>query len=177
MTLVSRVLGLVRDMIIARFFGAGFVSDAFFVAFKVPHLLRRLVSEGSLGTAFVPFFSQELSDSDGNARRTIGAVTSFVVLFTLGLVVVGMIFAMPITLGFAPGFGSAGPKIELAASLLRTMLPYVILVSLLALVGGILNVLGYFALPAASPAILNLTIIAFLVLLYQKRYYSKVENR
>lgn len=161
-TLLSRVLGLVRDMLIATYFGAGLATDAFFAAFKVPNLLRRLVAEGSLATAFVPIFTEEHARSPEAARRAVGAVTTFSLLLTLALSGVSMYYAEPITLALAPGFGVGTDKTELSAELLRIMLPYTVLVSILALAAGILNSLGKFALPALWPVFLNVGMIVCL---------------
>ncbi|MCB0360013.1 MAG: murein biosynthesis integral membrane protein MurJ, partial [Bdellovibrionales bacterium] len=158
-TLLSRVLGLVRDMSIASVFGAGRATDAFFVAFKVPNLLRRLVAEGSLSTAFVPVFMDENTESAERGRQAVGAVTTFTTLLTLSLTAVGMIYAEQITLFFAPGFGAGSVKTALATDLMRLMFPYIVLVSLLALASSVLNSLGYFAWPAAAPALLNVAMI------------------
>ncbi len=159
LTLLSRILGLVRDMATASYFGAGQATDAFFVAFKVPNLLRRLVAEGSLSTAFIPVFTSELFHSKEESKRAVGAVTAFSLLITTTLTVLGVIYAEPLTLFFAPGFGVGTEKTVLATSLMRVMFPYVILVSLSALATSILNALGRFAIPAAGPAILNMVLI------------------
>jgi len=165
LTLVSRVLGLVRDIVVAMFFGAGFATDAFFVAFKIPNLLRRLVAEGSLATAFVPIFTDHLDESDESGRKAFGAVSSFTLLLTLVLTILGVLYAPEIADFFAPGFAKHPEKKELAASLLRIMFPYVILVSILALASSALNALGVFAGPAAAPAILNVALITSVLFL------------
>ncbi|MCB0345512.1 MAG: murein biosynthesis integral membrane protein MurJ, partial [Bdellovibrionales bacterium] len=159
MTLLSRILGLIRDMAIAGFFGAGRTTDAFFVAFKVPNLLRRLVAEGSLSTAFVPIFVEEREKSHEASREAVGAVTSFTICLTGFLTILGMIFAEEITLLFAPGFATEPEQVVLSSELLRLMFPYIVLVSALALAASILNSLGKFALPALAPALLNVVMI------------------
>lgn len=159
MTLLSRILGLVRDMAIASFFGAGRATDAFFVAFKVPNLLRRLVAEGSLATAFVPVFVEEHEASAQRSREAVGAVTSFTICLTGILTILGIVFAEEITLLFAPGFATDPGQVELSAQLLKLMFPYIVLVSALALAASILNALGKFAMPAFAPALLNVAII------------------
>lgn len=164
MTLLSRVLGLVRDMAIANYFGAGKATDAFFVAFKVPNLLRRLVAEGSLSTAFVPIFVEERERSEDQSHRAVGAVTSFTMLLTGTLTVLGIVYASEITLLFAPGFATDPSQVKLSADLLALMFPYVILVSALALASSILNALGKFAMPALAPALLNVAMIAAVLL-------------
>jgi len=162
-TLASRILGLVRDIVIAGFFGAGIKTDAFFVAFKIPNLLRRLVAEGSLSTAFVPVFTRELSESEEAAKRALATVTTFSFALTSFLAALGIYFAEELTLFFAPGFGAGSVRAELATSLLKLMFPYIILVSLLALAAGVLNTLDKFAVPAIAPAILNVCLIVGVV--------------
>ncbi len=164
MTLASRLLGMVRDMTIAFFFGAGFATDAFFVAFKIPNLLRRLVAEGSLATAFVPLFSEEIAKSHEDAVDALRRVATFTFVLTVALTVLGILFADPITALFAPGFITQAAKFELASTLLVIMFPYVILVSTLALASGVLNTLGEFAWPAAAPALLNICLILAILL-------------
>lgn len=163
-TLFSRILGLLRDMAIAVYFGAGFQTDAFFVAFKVPNLLRRLVAEGSLSTAFVPVFTDELAKDREHAKRAFAGTAGFCLLLTLAFTVLGMTFAEEITFFFAPGFGVDSEKSALASSLMRILFPYVIIVSLTALCGGALNALGHFASPAAAPALLNIFLISSIFL-------------
>lgn len=158
-TLGSRVLGLIRDIVLASVFGAGMATDAFFVGFKVPNLLRRLVAEGSLSTAFVPIFTDDIEHSKEKAQASLNAITAFNLLLTWTFCLLGVIFAEEITLLFAPGFSNNPHKLALAVSLMKIMFPYIIFVSLLALASSALNVLGYFALPAAAPAILNITMI------------------
>ena len=160
MTLVSRVLGMIRDITISTFFGAGTATDAFFVAFKVPNLLRRLVAEGSLATAFVPVFMEEKARSEDASKQAFAAVTSFTLLLTLILSALGIIYSDEITHFFAPGFGTGTDKTQLASSLMQLMFPYIILVSTLALASGVLNSLGHFAMPAFAPALLNIAMIS-----------------
>jgi putative peptidoglycan lipid II flippase len=152
-------------MAVASFFGAGLASDAFFVAFKIPNLLRRLVAEGCLATAFVPIFTDELSASKEEAKKAAASVLSFTIALTLLLSALGIWFSPEITDIFAPGFATIQNKRELASSLMRVMFPYIVFVSVLALVSGMLNSLGHFALPAAAPALLNIVLIAGLFLL------------
>lgn len=163
-TLISRILGLLRDSVTASYFGAGMVSDAFFVAFRIPNLLRRLVAEGSLATAFVPVFTDELVQSEEAGKRAADAVRCFSLLLTIVLTLLGIYFAEDLTLLFAPGFGAGSEKANLSVHFLQIMFPYIILVSLLALESSLLNALGFFAWPALAPAILNLVIILGVVL-------------
>lgn len=165
LTLVSRILGLGREALLANVFGAGMYSDAFFVAFRIPNLLRRFVAEGSLSTAFVPIFSEELHTSKEKAKASFAAVLSFSLLVTGIFTVLGLIYSDEITLFFAPGFGDSPEKLSVAADMLQIMFPYIIFVSLLAVASGVLNTLGYFAIPAGSQAILNVVMIFFLLFL------------
>jgi len=159
-TLASRILGMLRDMTIAIFFGAGMVSDAFFLAFTIPNLLRRLVAEGSLSTAFVPVFTDSLESSDDSARKTIKEVTGFSLLITGVLTILGILGAGYLTDFFAPGFSNNESQRQLTIVLTQIMMPYVVIISLIALGAGALNTLGKFALPAAAPAILNIAMIS-----------------
>lgn len=158
-TLLSRILGLVRDAVIARFFGAGLYTDAFYAAFKIPNLLRRLVAEGSLSTAFVPIFTDELERSEQGARDAIRSTTSFLLIVTILLTILGVFFAEELTLLFAPGWEADSVKGKLAADLLVIMSPYIIIVSLTALSTSALNSLNVFAVPASAQAILNVGMI------------------
>lgn len=158
-TLLSRVLGLVRDTVTATLFGAGSATDAFFVAFKIPNLLRSFVAEGSMAAAFVPVFTDELHTSTDRARRALAAVTSFSVLLTITLTILGIFFAPELNRLFAPGFTADPAREELAASLTRIMFPYIVFVSLIALADGVLNSLGRFGIATMAPAIINVTMI------------------
>lgn len=161
MTLISRILGFVRDVLIARIFGAGIETDAFFVAFRIPNLLRRLFAEGAFSQAFVPIFAEY------NNRRTFGetqelvnhvATLLFIVLFLVTLA--GVIAAPWIIYVSAPGFAGSPGKFELTVELLRITFPYILFISLVSLAGGILNTFGKFSVPALTPALLNLSFIA-----------------
>lgn len=165
-TLLSRVLGLARDTFIASYFGAGSSADAFFVAFRIPNLLRRLVAEGSLSTAFVPIFSEELEKSPSHAQKALSETLFLSLASTIALALVGVYYAQDITYLFAPGFGVDTPKSQLASALLQIMFPYVILISLVAIISSALNSLGHFALPAFAPALLNCSMILAVVLLH-----------
>ncbi|MBL7662911.1 murein biosynthesis integral membrane protein MurJ [bacterium] len=164
-TLLSRVLGLFRDMLIAKTFGAGAQTDAFFVAFRIPNLLRSLLAEGSLSTAFMPVLAEEERKSHEAAVQAVRAILSFMTIITIVLSIIGMFYAKELTLLFAPGFGEGTAKTELASYLLRIMFPYLVLVTLLALAGGVLNAHGSFALPALGPAIMNLVMLISMLLI------------
>jgi putative peptidoglycan lipid II flippase len=165
-TFMSRIAGLVRDVVVARVFGAGFVSDAFFMAFTIPNLLRRFFGEGALTAAFVPVYT-EISATQGEdeARRLACRSVTLLSLVMLLVVVAGMLLSPWIVRGVGFGFGDIGGKLELTTSLTRIMFPYVGLVSILALLTGILNVRGHFFLPSLSPLLLNAGMILGALLL------------
>ena len=165
-TFLSRVLGLARDILIANFFGSGMMADAFFVAFRIPNLLRRLFAEGSFSVAFIPVFTEYLQTrSKEEAFVLARAVSTFLVLILTGITILGIVFSPLIVRIIAPGFGGMGEKYALTVLLTRIMFPYIFLVSLVALFMGILNSLEHFAAPAAAPVFLNLSMIAALVFL------------
>ena len=160
MTLISRILGFVRDMVIARLFGASAAADAFFVAFKIPNLLRRLTAEGAFSQAFVPVLSEYRSRGDeAEIRHLVERVAGTLFGLLSVLTVVGVVAAPLLIMAFAPGFIDEGGKFDLAAALLRVTFPYILLISLSALAGAILNSYGRFAVPALMPVFLNLSLI------------------
>lgn len=159
-TSLSRVAGLVRDMLVARMFGAGFVTDAFFMAFTIPNLLRRFFGEGSLTAAFVPTFSEVFHRrGEDEAQRLANRCVTLLLLVMLAIVALGIVFSPWVVQGIGYGFGQVEGKLVLTNQLNRLMFPYIGLVSVLALMTGILNVRGHFFLPALSPLFLNLTMI------------------
>jgi putative peptidoglycan lipid II flippase len=160
-TLVSRILGFVRDMVIARYFGADAATDAFFVAFRIPNFLRRLFAEGSFAQAFVPMVSEcrENSDSAGLQRfldRAAGSLGLIALLASL----LGCLAAPLLILIFAPGFFEQDAQFALSSAMLRVTFPYLFFVTLTAFAGGILNAHGRFAIPAFTTALLNIVMIA-----------------
>ena len=160
MTLISRVLGFARDVVLARWFGASAATDAFFVAFKIPNFLRRLFAEGSFSLAFVPVLAEYRERGDHAALRSLIDATTGALLAVLLLVTgMGMLFAPWVVRLFAPGFMDDPDQLALASDLLRITFPYLMLIALTALAGGILNTLGRFALPALTPALLNVSLI------------------
>ena len=166
LTLVSRVTGFLRDMVLASYLGAGAVSDAFVVAFKLPNLFRSLFAEGAFTSAFVPLFSQKLV-TEGKKRSIFFAAQaiSVLVLF-VGVFVLLFELLMPwVVEVLAPGFRSEPEKIELATQLCRITFPFLLLISLVSFQGGILNSFEKFAAPASAPIILNLMMI-FAVFLF-----------
>lgn len=160
MTLISRILGFVRDIVFARFFGAGPAMDAFVFAFKIPNFLRRLFAEGSFSLAFVPVLNEYREQrSEAELKSLIDATTG--VMLAVLMVVTGLgVFAAPwVVTVFAPGFLDDPDKFALATDMLRVTFPYLLFIALTALAGGILNTLGRFALPALTPALLNVSLI------------------
>ena len=159
-TLLSRILGFVRDVVIARFFGAGMGADAFFVALKLPNFLRRLFAEGAFSTAFVPVFSDYIKDGDEGATKEAAQSVFTVLSMVLVLVVVVGQIIMPLLIWvIAPGFSDDPEKYQLTVDLTRITFPYIFFISLVALAGGILNSFHRFALPAATPILLNVCMI------------------
>ncbi len=161
MTLISRILGLVRDVVFARYFGARIVMDAFLVANRIPNMLRRFFAEGAFSAGFVPVMARYRENHDHEeAREFIDAVsgTFGAVLFLVTLV--GVIAAPLLVLVVAPGFVGEGGDLDLAALMLRFTFPYLLFVSLTAFAGGILNTYGRFGVPALTPVILNIVLIA-----------------
>ena len=161
MTMVSRVLGLVRDMAINAAFGANAATDAFWVAFRIPNFMRRLFAEGSFSTAFVPVFTEVKETRPHAELKRLVALTSGTLGGVLLLVVaLGVIFAPQVTTLFSPGAVHDAAKFGLTVDLLRLTFPFLLFVSLTALAGGAVNSFHRFALPALTPVILNLSMIA-----------------
>jgi putative peptidoglycan lipid II flippase len=160
-TLLSRTLGFVRDMVFAWLFGAGMVADAFFAAFRIPSTLRELLGEGALSAAIVPAFTRTASRDGRAAAWALASKVTGTLLVVLSLVTAaGVVLAPWITQAIAFGFGKFPGKLELTATLLRIMFPYILVVGLAALFMAILNSLGHFLTPALSPTVLNVVIIA-----------------
>jgi len=162
MTMVSRVLGFIRDVIIARIFGAGMATDAFFVAFKLPNLLRRIFAEGAFSQAFVPILAEYKSQQGEEATRTFIAYISGLLTLILAIVTVIGILAAPYIIWItAPGFTDTQEKFELTTALLRVTFPYILLISLASLVSAVLNTWNRFSVPAFTPTLLNISMIGF----------------
>lgn len=164
-TLLSRLFGFIRDILIANFLGAGAVADAFFVAFRFPNLFRRLFAEGAFAAAFVPIFSNALeTETHEKAMRFANQAFSVLALILVVLVILVEIL-MPWTMHvLAPGFTSVPGKMELATELSRIAFPYLLFISLVSLQSGVLNSVHRFAAAAAAPVLLNLTFIAAMLL-------------
>ena len=162
MTMISRVLGFVRDTIVARMFGAGMATDAFFVAFKLPNLLRRIFAEGAFSQAFVPILAEYKTQQGEEATRTFIAYISGLLTLVLALVTVLGILAAPWVIWItAPGFADTSEKFDLTTALLRVTFPYILLISLASLAGAILNTWNRFSVPAFVPTLLNVSMIVF----------------
>jgi putative peptidoglycan lipid II flippase len=164
-TLASRITGLLRDAVTGYYFGAGVVADAFFVAFRLPNLLRRFVGEGAMSVAFIPIFAEYLHQrTPSEAERALRAVTTAFTIIVAFMMVLGIVLAPYWLEVLAPGF-SAGPEMALTIRLTRWLLPYLPLIALVALLGGYLNALRHFLAPALAPVLLNIAMIGCAVAL------------
>ncbi|MDU6682650.1 MAG: murein biosynthesis integral membrane protein MurJ [Enterobacteriaceae bacterium] len=162
MTMFSRVLGFARDAIVARVFGAGMATDAFFVAFKLPNLLRRIFAEGAFSQAFVPILAEYKSKQGEEATRVFVAYVSGLLTLALAVVTIaGMLAAPWVILVTAPGFADTADKFALTSQLLQITFPYILLISLASLAGAILNTWNRFSVPAFAPTLLNISMIGF----------------
>ena len=174
LTLVSRILALVRDSLQARFVGAGFASDAFLVAFRLPNMFRALFAEGAFSASFIPIFNrkvaengQELSAGLRFAEQALAVLLPVLVVFTAIL----LIAAWPVTYALSGGFNDPTPdQFAFAVTLSRITLPYLFLISLVSLLGGILNSIGRFWVNAAAPILLNIAMVGALLLFHGDEY-------
>lgn len=161
MTLLSRILGLARDVVFARFFGASLVMDAFLVANRIPNMMRRFFAEGAFSQGFVPVMARYREQHDHeDAREFVDAVAGTFGLILFVVTLAGVIAAPLLVAVVAPGFIGEDGRFELAAMMLRFTFPYLFFVSLTAFAGGILNTYGRFGVPAFTPVILNIVLIA-----------------
>ncbi|AOZ50221.1 murein biosynthesis integral membrane protein MurJ [Chromobacterium vaccinii] len=162
MTMVSRVLGLVRDTLVARIFGAGMAADAFNAAFKIPNMLRRLFAEGAFSQAFVPILGEyKQNKTHEETREFVAKVTGVLGSVLLLVTAIGMLAAPAIMWISAPGFYREPAKAALFADILRVSFPYIFFISLSSMTGSILNSWGKFSIPAFTPTFLNLSFIVF----------------
>ncbi len=160
-TLASRIMGFCRDVIIAKAFGAGLATDAFFVAFRVPYLFRRFLGEGSLTASFIPVFTKTRErGKPGEDREMVASATGVLLLVVLGISLLAMAFAPALIRMLAPGFAKDPEKLALTIALTRIVCPYLIFVSFFALYMGVLNATGHFFAPAAAPVFLSVGMIA-----------------
>ena len=159
MTMVSRILGLVRDIVLAQAFGASPGFDAFLIAFKIPNFLRRLFAEGAFSQAFVPVLSEYREQHGDKVHEFMGHIAGCLVISILLVVIVAEIIAPVLVIIFAPGFYHDPYRFTMASSMLRITFPYILLISMTALSGAILNTYGRFAIPAFTPVLLNAALI------------------
>jgi putative peptidoglycan lipid II flippase len=160
LTVVSRVTGLLRDIVTGYLFGAGTAADAFFVAYRIPNLLRRLVAEGAATAAFIPVFTGYLTSGPrSEANRVARVLFTMMALVLAAVTVLGVVFAAPITTLFAPGFAAVPGKLELTVTLTRLVFPYIFCIGMVAAAMGVLNALRDFWAPAMSPVVMNVVMI------------------
>lgn len=161
-TILSRITGLVRDIMTFHIFGATGLTDAFFAAFTIPNTMRRFVAEGALTISFIPVYTEVREQKgDAEAKRFYAATLGMLLIFLTVLTALGVLFAPQLVYAFASGFASDPTKMQVAGELTRVMFPYVFLISLVALAMGILNAHKHFAAPAFSQVMLNLGMIIF----------------
>ncbi len=161
LTLVSRILGYVRDFVIARAFGAGLATDAFFVAFRIPNLLRRLFAEGAFSQAFVPVLAEQKNQTSlEETKKLIDGVATLLGLALVVAAALGIAGATLIVYLSAPGFAADAAKFDLTVKLLQITFPYIAFISLVAFAAGVLNTWNRFSVPAITPALLNVSFIA-----------------
>lgn len=159
-TLISRLLGYLRDVTIAWTLGAGYMSDAFFVAFKLPNYLRRLFAEGAFNSAFVPMYAKmQVGEGKEKARQFSSEAMSFLIMVLLAVTALFMIFMPELMCVLAPGFSKDPQKFALTVTLTRITMPYIIFISLVSLLGGVLNSSDKFAAVAATPILMNLCLL------------------
>jgi putative peptidoglycan lipid II flippase len=182
LTLASRLLGLVRDSLFARYVGASFASDAFLVAFRLPNMFRALFAEGAFSAAFIPMFNRKVTDKDGDGLPTGVAFAQDVLSVLLPILIVMTIilevFAWPVTLALSGSFnGVTHDQFAFAVQLSRFTIPYLMLISLVSLLGSILNSLHKFWVNAAAPILLNLTLIAALLFFHSHDPFLTARNQ
>ena len=169
MTFISRISGLIRDIAFANYLGSGAAADAFFVAFRIPNLFRRIFGEGAFALAFVPVFSQyHHSRSEQETREFINRMLAQLGLAVLIVCVIGMLFSESLLSIMAPGFKDEPEKFQMAAQALRITFPYLFFISLVAMAAGIFNTYDRFAIPAVTPVLLNICLITAAVLFVPK---------
>ncbi len=164
-TMLSRILGFVRDILLARVLGAGPLADAFFVAFKLPNFFRRMFAEGTLTVALVPVLSDQREKGEAQAHDFLNALATILLIALTVFTLLGMLFMPWLLYLFAPGFADEPGRWSMSLELARWMFPYLAMISLAALSWAVLNTYKHFAVPAASPALLNVAIIIAALLL------------
>ncbi|HEY8084656.1 MAG TPA: murein biosynthesis integral membrane protein MurJ [Methylophilaceae bacterium] len=174
MTFLSRLLGFVRDTLVARMFGAGIYTDAFFTAFKIPNLLRRIFAEGAFSQAFVPVLAEYKNRRGHEASKLLLDHIASVLFIVLLIVSVIGIFAAPaVVYVSAPGFAATPEKFDITVSMLRLTFPYILFISLVALAGGVLNTYNQFSVAAFTPTLLNVSFIVA-TLFFAKYFHPPV---
>lgn len=164
MTMISRLFGFARDMLMASYFGAGMATDAFNVAYKLPNLLRRVFAEGAFSQAFVPVLSEyKNTRTHAETREFVAAIMGLLGLILAIITILGIVFSSGVIFLTAGGFMSDPVKFNLTTTLLRITFPYILFISLASMMGGILNTWGKFSIPSFTPTILNIVFIVFIL--------------
>lgn len=172
MTFISRVLGFVRDVLLARLLGASYVADAFFVAFRIPNFLRRLFAEGAFAPAFVPVLAEyKTQRTFAEVKHLVDRVAGTLAGVLLAVTAICVLVAPVIVILFAPGFSSEPEKFRITVTMLRITFPYLLFISIAAFLGAILNTYGRFGVPAFTPVLLNLSMIG--AALFASPYFEK----
>lgn len=162
MTLISRALGFFRDLLIAHMFGASMFTDAFFIAFKIPNLLRRIFAEGAFSQSFIPtLIKYKLKKDEQYIQEFVKSTCGLIILILTVIVILGIIFSDYLIIISAPGFSESPEKLQLSCTLLRIMFPYILFISLSSLCSSVLNSYNCFFIPSFSPSLLNISIILF----------------
>lgn len=181
LTLASRILGLVRDSLFARFVGAGFASDAFLIAFRLPNMFRALFAEGAFSAAFIPMFNRKLAEEDGGKTAAIRFAEQALAVLLPNLIVMTIVMeiaAVPVVWALSGGFNDVTPaQFDYAVWLSRLTFPYLLFISLVSLLGGILNSLHRFWVNAAAPILLNVTLIGALVFFHGESQLETARNQ
>lgn len=172
LTLISRILGFLREILVARLLGASLYADAFLVAFRIPNLLRSVFGEGALNSAFVPVLSELNSQSHGKAKEFLQSLVSWLVIATSASAILGIVFAEEIVSLLAPGF--EGERFSLCVTLTQIMVPYIIFVSLIALINGALTSVSVFGVSAYAQIIMNIMMISGAILALNYEAYAAV---
>ncbi len=173
-TLISRILGYVKDMILARYFGATGIADTFFVAFRIPNLLRELFAEGAMSAACIPVLTAyQTKHGREEAKRLLRITFSFILIVVGFICCLGIVFAPGMVKIIAPGFAGSPEKFSLTVSLTRIMFPFLLFISLAALIMGALNTRRIFFIPSLAPATLNIAII-ILVVMFAARFEQPI---
>ena len=162
-TIISRLLGYLRDILIAVFLGTSFIADAFFVAFRIPNTFRRLFAEGTFNAAFVPSYTSEMIKGSSKSKKFAGEIFNLLLIGLFFLILIIELF-MPTFVGLiAPGFTGDSVKIKLATDLTRITFPFLMFISLASFFSAILNSHNRFAAASAAPIILNIVLIGILI--------------